>query len=261
MHRFKMLKESFIVFCCLMTLISCKGNNQKGTEQLTSSPNAEEKGASGDTLFYKEKQASVSEDQVLLILLHGMGSNEDDLLGMASFFPANYYVVSARAPFTLQTGSYQWYQSTSTPTQFDGQSADLKKSREMILNLVLSTQKKLGIQANHTIISGFSQGAVMSYEMAIAYPDLMAGIGAFSGTVLHSTQQKSPKQGHNIPAIFIGHGEADNRIPLWAAEASDDWLKTMGFDPEYHTYAGLPHSIAREEISDFIQFIHSTIEK
>lgn len=259
MLLFKQMKKWFMILCGLCLLISCKAKNNSG-ENNTTSADLAHVSASKDTLFYKVKPASTGTDEVLLVLLHGMGSNEEDLLGMASFFPANYYVVSARAPFTLRIGSYQWYQSTSTPTQFDGQAADLKKSREMIRDLVKEMQKQLGINPDHTVIAGFSQGGVMSYEMAIAYPDLMVGVGAFSGTVMHSTQQQSPDLGKSIPGVFIGHGEADNRIPLWAAKGSYDWLKTEGFDPEYHTYAGLPHSIAREEISDFIQFMHSIIE-
>lgn len=213
-----------VVGCLWMLLFSCHGKASR--EEVRVTPPARNEMAMApvvtDTLFYKVRPAADTSHPVLLILLHGMGANEDDLLGLAGLLPANYIVVSARAPYVLRPGSYQWYQSTSTATTFDGVAAHLDHSRALIRSLILDMQARYHVTAAHTVVAGFSQGAVMSYEMALKDPGLCAAIGVLSGTVLFSTQQQTPNTQHPAPAIFIGHGKADHRIPLAAAQASYD---------------------------------------
>ncbi|GLB49276.1 alpha/beta hydrolase [Neptunitalea lumnitzerae] len=212
-----------------------------------------------DTLFYKMKRATNKENEVLLVLLHGYGSNENDLLGLARFFPKNYTIISARAPFTLRNGAYQWYQSTSKGTNFGGKASDLSTSQELIQKLVQKTQQQFHINADHTFISGFSQGANMSYQMGLLYPKLCKGIGVFSGVLFNSEKEKVIKENNIAVAIFIGHGTADNRIPESSATASNTWLTAHNFQTDFHTYEGMSHSISPKEMQDFIQFVSRNI--
>lgn len=215
-----------------------------------------------DTLYYKIKQATNKNNQVLLVLLHGMGANEDDLLGLAQFFPDNYTIISPRAPFVLSQGSYRWYESTRiNNNRFDGKKEDLDKSQDLIQKLILKTQKNLSVDKSHTIVAGFSQGGILSYQIGLLYPELCKGIGVFSGTLFDSQKEIIAKKHNTTLAIFIGHGDQDNRIPYTLAEESKRWLESNQFKTEFHNYTGVGHSIPQQEIKDFVQFISNTIKK
>ncbi len=213
-----------------------------------------------DSLFYKIKEATDKHSEILLVLLHGYGANEDDLFQLSRFFPGNYTIVSPRATFTLRPGSYQWYQSMIQGQSFDGKKEDLDKSQQMIKELVVRMQRQLHINASHTIIAGFSQGANMSYQMGLLYPGLCKGIGVLSGTIFNSQKEQILKENNTSLTIFIGHGTKDNRIPYPVAESSKQWLEANKFEPEFHVYKGMSHSISPQEIEDFISFIGKIIK-
>ncbi len=213
-----------------------------------------------NSLLYKIKEATDKQNEILLVLLHGYGTNENDLFQLSRFFPDNYTIVSPRATFTLRPGSYQWYQSMSHGQNFDGRKEDLDKSQQMIKNLVHKMQNQLHVDASHTIIAGFSQGANMSYQMGLLYPGLCKGIGVFSGTIFNSQKEQISKVNNTSLAIFVGHGTKDNRIPYTVAELSKQWLESNNFTPKFHSYDGMSHSISPQEIQDFLLFIHNTIK-
>lgn len=218
---------------------------------------------SSDTLLYKIRPASSKDHPLLLILLHGYGSNEDDLIELAPSLPANYTIVSLRAPITLQAGAYQWYASTRVNGQPDGNAEDLAKSRALIYQTTQRLQQQLHIAAARTIIAGFSQGAIMSYQVGLSYPKLCAGIGVFSGTLFESQKavisKGSAGSAGGSPGIFIGHGSADQRIAYAAAEGSHQWLEGRHFKTEFHRYPGMGHSISQEEVRDFVQFVSRSV--
>src|SRR5215813_4114750 len=64
-----------------------------------------------DSLLYKTREAKGTEKPVLLILMHGFGANEEDLLPLADSFPENYIVVTPQAPYKIGDQNYQWYTS------------------------------------------------------------------------------------------------------------------------------------------------------
>ncbi|MAX79893.1 MAG: hypothetical protein CL843_06935 [Crocinitomicaceae bacterium] len=211
-----------------------------------------------DTLFYKLKKAKTHQNEILLVLLQGYGSNEDDLMGLSGFFPDNFTIVCPRATYTLRQGAYQWYTSQKSNGGFDGNPKEVQESRTKIYETVTRLQEKFDIEPRQTIVAGFSQGANMSYQMALHSPQLMAGIGAFSGTLFESLKINFDTSKLNQPAIFIAHGDQDNRIPYTAAQNSYEWLTNHGAQPIFKTYNGMKHAISREEMQDFYTFVRST---
>ncbi|PUZ22419.1 phospholipase/carboxylesterase [Chitinophaga costaii] len=240
-RKFKIL---LLVFALLFSMITSKAQSSAG----------------GDTLLYKIREATSKNNPVLLILLHGYGANEDDLLDLAQFFPNNYTIVSPRATFLLQPGSYQWYESVKKNGGFGGKQSDLEKSQQLIRSLTLKLQKRLHISSARTIISGFSQGANMSYQMGLLYPGLCKAIGVFSGVIFEAQKEAILKQHNTLLAIFIGHGMEDNRIPFSEAEKSKQWLESKQFKPAFYAYNGMAHAISPQEMQDFKSFVDKNIE-
>ena len=117
----------------------------------------------------------------LLLLLHGVGSNETDLFSFANQLPDQFLVVSARGPYTLEAGRYAWYQvdfSTGKPVI---QIEQEERSRRMILQFIEELKERHHIDESAVYLCGFSQGAIMSYSAGLTAPELFKGIAAMSG--------------------------------------------------------------------------------
>jgi phospholipase/carboxylesterase len=204
------------------------------------------------SLSYLVREPSVkTANPPVIILLHGYGSNEADLFGLQSQLPANFIVISARAPITMSENSFQWFRMETVNGVMQGNQQDLKSSREKIKAFIKEATAKYKADAKSVYLCGFSQGAMMSYEVGLTAPELLKGIAPLSGKIFESLKvliKVSPAL--KALKIFIGHGDADTRVAYSYATEADSYLKKLGLSPALHTYKGLPHSISQPELKD-----------
>jgi phospholipase/carboxylesterase len=195
----------------------------------------------------------------VIILLHGMGSNEQDLYSLVRELPQKYAVVSARAPYTLAEGSYQWFQGTLVNNRLDGDPQQLAASRARISGFVDEVVTKYRFDPHQVYLVGFSQGAIMSYQIALTEPAKIKGIGVMSGAIFGSFVpliKPSPELPHL--RIFISHGRADQRIPIDYAQEAGQRLKGLGLKPELHVYPGMQHEINSDALADLVNWLQGS---
>jgi phospholipase/carboxylesterase len=191
--------------------------------------------------------------------LHGYGSNEDDLFSFAAELPDEYYVISLQAPHDMQYGSYAWYS-----INFDADASkfsDLGQARTS-RNLVISTldelQKKYPIDAQAVTLIGFSQGAILSYALALSYPDLIQRVAALSG-YLNTEIAAADYEENNFASlqIFASHGTVDQVIPVeWARKAPAS-LTALGIAIDFHEYP-IGHGVSPQNFYDLRQWLVAT---
>jgi phospholipase/carboxylesterase len=202
-------------------------------------------------LSYVEKAAPETAGKPLVILMHGYGSNELDLFALYTGLPADYTYLSVRAPITLAPGRFQWFRQTSNERDYNGETADLTQSTHTLSSFIDQAVNKYHPPARKVYLVGFSQGAMMSYELALRAPEKVGGIAALSGKILPVLRNELKNtQGFGNLAVFIGHGTADQRIPLAGATQADEFLRQHGLQAVMRTYPGLTHSINLQEIAD-----------
>lgn len=193
----------------------------------------------------------------VLILLHGYGSNEEDLFGLRSALPGNYLIASVRARLKADVGGYQWFEREITNGKYDGKREHLESSRTAILKFVRELTRKYNADSKSVYLAGFSQGAIMSYEAGLTAPGTIKGIVVLSGkmpaSLIPLIQVKDPHL-KNL-RIFIAHGTADSRLPYSDGKAANDQLVKMGLKPEFHSYAGMDHTISKEVIADLQKWL------
>ena len=193
----------------------------------------------------------------VVIMMHGYGSNEKDLFSLQKYVPKNFLVLSVRAPYPLQEGhGYEWYEMTQTNGHHSGKKEDLDHSRALITTFIGEIIKKYKADPKQIYLMGFSQGAMMSYYVGLAYPDKVKGIAPLSGMIMASLKPEIK----NTPAlkklkIFISNGTIDERIPFADGKASYDYLLTLGLNPEFHEYEGMGHQISNDVITDFVKWL------
>lgn len=201
-------------------------------------------------LKYMEQVNRDSSGQPLVIFLHGYGSNEQDLFGIKDDLPSEYNYLSVRAPMVMQEGSYQWFRKKGEGA-YNGETDDLKSSGQLLLEFITQATNKYHTQPHKVFLVGFSQGAIMSYEVALRRPEAVGGIAALSGRILPVLRSElKPDEKRESLAIFIGHGTADQRLPLSDGTEANSLLQSVSLEPEFHAYQGVGHSISAEELQD-----------
>ena len=192
----------------------------------------------------------------LLILLHGVGSNEKDLFSFADQFPDQFLVISVRAPITLDSNRFAWYQvdfSTGKPI-FNKEQEE--KSRQLILDFIDQLNEHHSFDPAKVYLAGFSQGAIMSYSVALTHPEKVRGIAIMSGRLLEEIKPiiVSPIKLQQL-SIFISHGTQDGMLTVQYARESLKLLESLNLNPTYKEYfAG--HGINADMRSDLIAWLN-----
>lgn len=191
----------------------------------------------------------------LLILLHGVGSNMEDMFSFANQLPDKYLVVSAQAPIQLGGNRFAWYQvdfSTGKPV-FNFEQAE--NSRNIIISFIEELKEKYAVDSNEVYLCGFSQGAIMSYSVALTRPDLVKGVASMSGRLLEEIKpQIVAKEKLSHLKIYISHGSTDNTLPIQYAINANSFLQTIGLSPTFKQYnAG--HTINNEMLKDLLNWL------
>ena len=182
----------------------------------------------------------------LAVLLHGYGSNEQDLLPLSDALASNYAVLSLRAPQALGGDRYAWYREGKDESQ------DVDRAREEVVERIHQIQRQLAVVPSATLVAGFSQGAVVSWSIALQSPTVVGGAAIFSGRLpVKLPAQPTSAAGTTLPNVFVGHGQADNRIAIQREEQAVSVAKQRGYRISFHRYVALGHGISSQELKDF----------
>jgi phospholipase/carboxylesterase len=198
----------------------------------------------------------ITENTSLLILLHGYGSNEEDLFSFASELPENLIVVSARAPQTLGFGSYSWY--TIHFNNPKGRFSDMPeaiKARETIAVFIDEVQEKYGVLPEKTFLLGFSQGTILSYAVALNYPEKVQKIIALSGYVNSDLLPESlDSKDYSKLDFYISHGSVDQVIPIEWANKTPELLDQLKIKYSYKEFP-VGHGVNPQNFYEFSKWI------
>jgi phospholipase/carboxylesterase len=108
-----------------------------------------------------------------IVLLHGVGSNENDLFNLASQLPADLLIISPRGPFQIGNNRYAWYQVSFSNNGPAVDHIQEEYSRRTLIQFI--KQVKATYSPDEIFIGGFSQGAIMSYSIGLTNPSLVQG--------------------------------------------------------------------------------------
>jgi phospholipase/carboxylesterase len=187
----------------------------------------------------------------LLVLLHGIGADEHDLLPLAEGLDPRLHVVSLRAPHEAEPMGHAWYAidwSTSPPTS---DLAQAEASRERLAAFLPELQSRAGAVASRTFLLGFSQGAAMSLALALTRPDLVRGVILHSGRVLPGLAARVAESEAlaRLEALVL-HGVDDDVLPISRGREIRDLLAPrLGTRLTYREHdAG--HFVTRESLAD-----------
>ena len=195
----------------------------------------------------------------LLLLLHGYGSNEADLFSFASELPDEYYVISLQAPHDLSYGSYAWYSINFNADASKFSDLDeARTSRALLLTTLDELVQSYPIDKQSVTLIGFSQGAILSYAVALSEPERIQRVAALSGYLNTEIAVDGFAQ-NNFSGlrIFASHGTVDQVIPVEWARKAPETLAALGIRIVFHEYP-IGHGVSPQNFFDLKNWLNQT---
>ena len=198
------------------------------------------------------RKSTITENAPLLILLHGYGSDENDLFSFATELPEELFIISVRAPYTMQPFGNAWY-----AINFDNEKGkwsdneQAKQSRDLIAKFIDEAIAAYPVNKNKVSLLGFSQGCILSYAVALTYPEKVKNIMALSGYINQALlpDDLDEKDYSNLD-FYCSHGSLDQVIPVQWARQNAPFLNQLNIK---HRYSEFPvgHGVAPQNFYEF----------
>lgn len=203
-------------------------------------------------LHYITRPSSLNDNAPLLIMCHGYGSDENDLFSFSSELPEELFIISIRAPYPLEPYGNAWYAINFDENQ--GKWSDdeqAKLSRDKIAKFIDYACEKYPVNSDNVTLLGFSQGTILSYAVALTYPEKVTNIIALSGYINPNIipVDVANKNYSNLH-FYCSHGSVDQVIPVDWARKAPKFLEALDID---YTYSEFPvgHGVAPQNFYAF----------
>lgn len=214
------------------------------------------------SLVYLARQPLVQESSPpLLLLLHGIGSNERDLFGLAPFLDERFLILSLRAPIMLEPDSYAWFELVFTPQGPIINPKQAEASRNTLIAFINGAVETFSANPKQVYLMGFSQGAIMSASVALTRPDLVAGVVMMSGRILPEIEPlvAAPKELQGLP-FFVAHGTEDMVLPITHGRGTREILASLSVELVYREYP-MGHEVSEESLADATNWLTEQLDK
>jgi phospholipase/carboxylesterase len=188
--------------------------------------------------------ASGGKPNRLVILLHGLGADGNDLIGLAPYWApllptAEFLSPNAPFPCDMVPSGYQWFSSQDrSPAAV---LAGVRAAAPFLDAFIDDALAERGLVDADLALVGFSQGTMMSLYIGLRRSDPVAGIVGFSGRLL--APELLTDEARSRPRTLLVHGTDDALVPYESLAAAEAALRSIGVSVETLTCAGIGHSI------------------
>lgn len=179
-----------------------------------------------------------------MILLHGLGADGQDLIGLADQWAdmlphAAFAAPNAPEPCDMAPMGYQWFslQNRDPAALLEG----ARTAAPVIDGFIDEQLAHHGLDESRLVLVGFSQGTMMSLHVALRRARPMAGVLGYSGALIGA--EELPDAVVSRPPVMLVHGDADDLVPVEAMHAAASALGAAGLTAEWHVCRGVGHGI------------------
>ncbi|MDA9028759.1 alpha/beta fold hydrolase [Flavobacteriaceae bacterium] len=211
-------------------------------------------------LTHVSRPSTLKENAPLLVMLHGYGSDENDLFSFASELPEELFIISIRAPYPLQPSGNAWYAINFDAEQNKwNDNEQAKSSMSILIDCINQACDFYPVDKNNVSVLGFSQGTILGMATALNHPKKIKNIIGLSGYVNHDILPENLEElDYSKLSIYCSHGTVDQVIPIDWARQTPVFLKSLNID---HTYSEFPvgHGVAPQNFYELRDWISSKI--
>lgn len=192
----------------------------------------------------------------LLVLLHGVGSNEADLFSLAPWVPPQFHLLSLRAPFPMGPNAFAWFQFGVLPNgQRQINAAQEAQSRALLSEVIAQAAAQLGVPAERVVVGGFSQGGIMGLSLLLTRPqDQRAALVMHSRLLPEAVALQAPAEALAGRSLWLSYGTEDEVLPPSHTQAIVEHVRALPLDLQG---AGFPggHTLSRPELDAVSQWL------
>lgn len=209
-----------------------------------------------DLHYLLHQPETITPDTPLLVLLHGYGSNEEDLFSFVPTLPQDWLIASVRAPRSIEHQGFAWYDIDFNDPEKFVETSRATEGLNAILKFIDGLKQQFGLTAK-VHLAGFSQGGVLSYALALTLPQIFSKVACMScypEPKLLGKISNNKKELENL-RFFISHGIDDAIIPLdWGRKAAD-LLYDLGCYFSFREYMS-GHTVNQKNYMDLMDFLN-----
>lgn len=204
------------------------------------------------SLHHLVKQPKIKKEKYpVIIMLHGYGSDANDLFSFAAELPDDYLVISAQAPYKLPPYGNAWY-----AINFNGSAGKFSdnvqavESRNKISGFIDEVIENYPVDKDNITLLGFSQGTILSYAVALSEPHKVKNVVALSGYINEDIIKEGFRNNDfSHLSIYSSHGTQDQVIPVSWARRNPEILKTLDIDHQYSEFP-VGHGVAPQNLME-----------
>ena len=203
------------------------------------------------SLHHIIRESSIKENAPVIFLFHGYGSDENDLFSFAQELPKELFIISARAPYSMQPYGNAWY-----AINFDAEKGKWSdneqalQSRDLIATFIDEAIERYSIDKDNITLLGFSQGTILSYAVALTYPEKIKNIIALSGYINEDLFDVKSAASYSHLNFYCSHGSVDQVIPVDWARQVPKFLSALNIKHMYNEFP-VGHGVVPQNFYEF----------
>lgn len=197
----------------------------------------------------------------LLLLLHGVGSNERSMAALAPSFDPRFLVVSARSPLVFGPDSFAWFHVTFGPDGPIIDRAEAESGWRHVSRFVDEIVARYDADPARVFVGGFSQGGIMALAALLTAPDKLAGAVVMSGRLLPEVlpHAASPELLREKPVLIV-HGTGDEKLGVHLARWAREQLERFPLSLEYRELP-MGHQLTSESLAVVTAWLAAALER
>ncbi|MFF2446461.1 alpha/beta hydrolase [Neobacillus sp. NPDC058068] len=191
-----------------------------------------------------------------LFVMHGIGSNEHNMLSLVDGLEDFFYIFSVRGHLSQGPGyAYFTIQGYGKPHReiFD-------EGIDKLTHFIDYASEQYPLDLNQLFLLGFSQGAIVSMTLGLTLGNKIKGVVALSGYIPQFVKEEyTINPGKNL-SIFISHGEFDQVLPFEWGKENVEYFTKLGIPVTFNTYSE-GHTVSENNLQDFQTWLLNDVQK
>ncbi len=212
------------------------------------------------SLHHLIRESSLPGNAPALIMLHGYGSDENDLFSFANELPKELFIISVKAPYPLPPYGNAWYAINfdANENKFSNNLQAIE-SRDKILKFIEEVKENYPVDPGNINLLGFSQGSILGYAVALSHPEKVKNLVTLSGYInLDILKKGYENNDFSKLAIYASHGSQDQVIPVTWARKIKGTLDHLRIENTYSEFL-VGHGVAPQNFFELKQWLQQKL--